>query len=198
MSSFLCRLLAAKRLDGVSTMNDKTFIKWGEYDTEWVDYSFYSFEKGNICTLLSALSTLLSFLFSCFFLCDMLSVTQILFIYLFIYFLFGYVNVYLFYSFSIILQSFRKSNQEEMYNFRKFEIKSDHFNLSNKYLRKPSFSKTFFTFPPPFCHSFRFVGGNALFSTEDYRCPGHGATDPVLPKAMTFTSALSGTVIVLM
>ena len=124
-----------------------------------------------------------------------------LFVYLFIYlfiFQFGYVNVYLFYSFSIILQSFRKSNQEEMYNFRKFEIKSDHFNLSNKYLRKPSFSKTFFTFPPPFCHSFRFVGGNALFSTEDYRCPGHGATDPVLPKAMTFTSALSGTVIVLM
>ena len=60
------------------------------------------------------------------------------------------------------------------------------------------FPKMFFTFSPPFCHSFRFVGGNALFSTEDYRCPGHGATDPVLPKAMTFTSALSGTVIVLM
>ena len=60
------------------------------------------------------------------------------------------------------------------------------------------FRKMIFTFSPPFCHSFRFVGDNALFSTEDYRCPGHGATDPVLPKAMTFTSALSGTVIVLM
>ena len=73
MSSFLCRLLAAKRLDGVSTMNDKTFTKWGEHDTEWVDYSFYSFEKGNICTLLSASSTLFSFLFSCFFLCFFLT-----------------------------------------------------------------------------------------------------------------------------
>ena len=201
MSSFLCRLLAAKRLDGVSTMNDKTFTKWGEHDTEWVDYSFYSFEKGNICTLLSALSTLFSFLFSSFFLCNMLSVTQILFIYLFIYlfiFLFGYVNVSLFYSFSKILQSSRKSNQEEMYNFRKFEIENDNLNLFNKYSRNTSFSKNVFHVFPPFCHSFRFVGGNALFSTEDYRCPGHGATDPVLPKAMTFTTALSGTVIVLM
>ena len=33
-----------------------------------------------------------------------------------------------------------------------------------------------------------------MFSSKEYRCPGHGATDPVLPKAMTFTSALSGIV----
>ena len=40
------RLLAAKRLTGLSLMSGSSFTKWGEDDMTWLDYSFYSFEKG--------------------------------------------------------------------------------------------------------------------------------------------------------
>ena len=40
------RLLSAKRLTGHKTMGNGTFTKWGEEDLSWLEYSFYSFEKG--------------------------------------------------------------------------------------------------------------------------------------------------------
>ena len=43
------RLLAAKRLSGVTKLGDKTFSKWSDGNgasQSWLEYSYYSFEEG--------------------------------------------------------------------------------------------------------------------------------------------------------